>query len=75
MGPILRPVRRAGIECTVTPPNEPLFFLYEKDRLSTREYCTATRDVIEDQGWQRSENVDTFWKFPVDCRPFRDGRI
>lgn len=71
MGPILRPVRRAGIEYDVTPANEPLFFLYEKGKLAQQEYCTATKDVIERQGWKHSENVDTFWKFPVDCRPFR----
>lgn len=71
MGPILRPVRRAGINVSVLPPNEPLFFLYRKRRLTEREYCETTVEIVREQGWERSANVDTFWRFPVDCTPYR----
>ena len=52
VGPILRPVRDAGIDVR-------------------EDYCKATVDLVAEQGWKRSKNVDTFCRFPVDCTPLR----
>lgn len=71
LGPVLREVRRAGIDFDVYPPNEPLHFLYQKGRLTREEFCATTRKIIDDQGWADSDNVDIFWKFPVGCRGFK----
>lgn len=71
LGPVLRPVRREGIGFDVRPPNEPLFFLYRRNRLTKEEFCVTTQNIIEAQGWKDSDNVDNFWKFPVDCHRFR----
>lgn len=71
VGPILRPVKDAGIDVSILPPNEPLFALYRQERLSRQDYCETTADIIYEQGWKRSMNADTFWRFPVDCTLYR----
>ena len=71
LGPILRPVRERGIEFDIVPPNEPLYFLYRKGCLTEDDFCVITRNIIEDQGWRASSNVDLFWRFPVDCTEFK----
>ncbi|WP_128477819.1 hypothetical protein [Halorussus pelagicus] len=71
LGPVLRRVRERGIEFDVVPPNEPLYFLYRKERLTKEEFCVTTRNIIDEQGWRESSNADLFWQFPVDCHGFR----
>lgn len=71
LGPVLERVREQGIDVEVMPPNEPLYLLHRKGRLTKEEFCTTTQNIIDDQGWNDSDNVDNFWRFPVDCRRFR----
>jgi hypothetical protein len=55
----------------IEAPNFPLFILSRRnsseDSIDEDVFCNQTERIIEGMGWGKSENVDIFWKYPVQC--------
>lgn len=63
-----RSIEEAGAEIDVVGPPYLLYILLANDRLSRRDFCEATAQMIRTEGWTGYETVKSAWaSIPVDC--------
>ncbi|XGI82762.1 hypothetical protein ACEU6E_05610 [Halorutilales archaeon Cl-col2-1] len=65
---------REGYEVSISSPAFPIYILYDNGIISKKEFCEATQEMVESEGWTGYKSIIVVWEgIPVDCSGFVDS--